>query len=83
MSKTYKANGAPFAIRYGTGSLQGYLSEDVLTIGDIKVKDQIFAEATDEPGVTFVAAVFDGIMGMGFPSISVGQVPPPFTKMVE
>ncbi|KAL9530875.1 Vacuolar protease [Sphaerulina musiva] len=82
-SNTYKQNGSEFAIRYGSGSLEGYVSQDTVQIGDLKIKDQLFAEATSEPGLAFAFGRFDGIMGLGYDTISVNGIPPPFYNMID
>ncbi|KAJ2906139.1 hypothetical protein MKZ38_002854 [Zalerion maritima] len=82
-SSTYKANGTSFEIRYGSGSLSGFVSRDVMTIGDLSIEGQDFAEATSEPGLAFAFGRFDGILGMGFDRISVNGIVPPFYQMVE
>jgi saccharopepsin len=82
-SSTYKKNGSSFEIRYGSGELSGYVSQDVFQIGDLKVKNQDFAEATSEPGLAFAFGRFDGIMGLGYDTISVNKIVPPFYNMLD
>jgi saccharopepsin len=82
-SSTYKKNGSDFAIQYGSGSLSGFVSQDTLKIGDLKIEGQDFAEATSEPGLAFAFGRFDGILGLGFDAISVNKIVPPFYKMIE
>ena len=53
-----------------------------LQVAKLAVKNQLFAEATKQPGITFIAAKFDGILGMGWPSIAVNNIPTVFENMV-
>ena len=82
-SSTYRKNGSEFEIRYGSGELSGYVSQDTFRIGDLTVKHQDFAEATAEPGLAFAFGRFDGIMGLGYDTISVNGIVPPFYNMLD
>ncbi|XP_024960815.1 cyprosin [Cynara cardunculus var. scolymus] len=82
-STTYKKNGKSAAIQYGTGSISGFFSQDSVKLGDLVVKEQDFIEATKEPGITFLAAKFDGILGLGFQEISVGDAVPVWYTMLN
>ncbi|CAL4962228.1 unnamed protein product [Urochloa decumbens] len=82
-SNSYKKNGKPASIRYGTGAISGYFSLDSVKIGDVVVSNQDFIEATREPGITFMVAKFDGILGLGFKEISVGAAVPVWYNMVK
>merc|ERR1712178_99586 len=77
-STTYEADGTKFFLRYGTGQLRGFNSIDTVGFGGVDVSQCTFGEATQEPGITFVAAKFDGIFGLAYQTIAVNDVTPPF-----
>jgi hypothetical protein len=72
-SKTYVANGTVFDIEYGSGPVNGFFSQDRVTAGGVTVKSQSFAEVTNATGLgaAYKLGKFDGILGLGFDSISV------------
>lgn len=63
--------------------MEGYISQDTVQIGDLKIKNQLFGEATSEPGLAFAFGRFDGILGLGYDTISVNGIVPPFYSAIE
>jgi len=80
-SSTYKAGTKTFSIQYGTGSMTGVVSQDVVSLGGLKFK-QSFGEADTEADF-FNQTAFDGILGMGYSTISSEGVETPFNDMVS
>lgn len=76
-SSTYKADGQAFDIKYGSGGVKGHVSKDVVSTSGNKLKatDFKFGEATKLEGLAFIAAKFEGIVGMAFDKISVDGLP--------
>ncbi|KAK0407323.1 hypothetical protein QR680_019135 [Steinernema hermaphroditum] len=76
--------GRTFQITYGTGAATGILGSDTLCFGNSQlcVANQTFGQATDI-GTFFEGNPLDGILGLGFQSLAVDGVKPPFIRAVE
>ena len=82
-SSSYRPNGSDFEIRYGSGSVKGFISQDTVAMGTLDISKQDFGEVTQEPGLAFAFGRFDGILGLGFDTISVNRIIPPFYNMIK
>ncbi|XP_044528125.1 renin-like isoform X2 [Gracilinanus agilis] len=80
-SSTYKSNGSEFTIHYASGRVKGFLSQDIVTIGGIKVT-QLFGEVTALPLIPFGLAWFDGVLGLGYPKRSMSGITPVFDNIM-
>lgn len=81
-SSTYEADGREVDIQYGSGSCKGFASKDVVSIAGFS-ESMTFAEMKHEGSISFIAAKFDGILGLAFENISVQHIPPPLKVFYE
>merc|ERR1711966_531339 len=84
-SSTYVKNGTEFKIMYGSGPVSGIWSDDTVTMGGLTVKKQAFAGVENAGGLGLAYGIgkFDGILGLGWDSISVDGVETPFHNLVD
>jgi len=86
-SPTYEKDGREYKVQYGSGPVEGFFSKDTVTVGSIDVKGQPFAEVSKVSfgplNIAFAAGKFDGLLGLGFKSISQYQIPTPFESMID
>lgn len=75
-SSTFNNNGTLFSITYGSGAIEGYISQDVVSVGGLSADDVSFGEITKLRGVGFISGKFDGIMGMAFQEIAAQKTKP-------
>lgn len=54
----------------------------MLKIGELVTLNQEFGESVYEPGTTFAMARFDGVLGMGYPSLAEILGNPVFDNMM-
>ncbi|XP_041083519.1 pepsin A-like [Polyodon spathula] len=82
-SSTYRSTSQTVSIQYGTGAMTGILGYDTVTVGSIVDNNQIFGLSETEPGSFLYYVVFDGILGLAYPSISSSGATPVFDNMMN
>ncbi|XP_044133092.1 cathepsin E-A-like [Bufo gargarizans] len=83
LSTSYQHGGRTFSIHYGTGQLVGITGKDTLRISNLTIDGQDFGQSVMEPGRTFLLAQFDGVLGLGYPSLAVANAVPVFDRIME
>lgn len=82
-SAKYVKDGQSFALQYGTGSCNGFLSQDDIQMGGLTIDGFKFGEVTEEAKDVFGTAPFDGILGMGPAAAAIDHVPMPMDMLVN
>ena len=82
-SSTYAADGTEFLMNFGSGSIKGVLSKDTISLAGAKLTEVTFGETLQQTGLALAFAKFDGILGLGFPSIAVAGVKSILDIMVD
>jgi hypothetical protein len=81
-SSTFSAQpGTPFSIQYGSGSCSGNLATDVIAFAGLSFAKQVFGLSETIADV-FGYQPIDGIMGLGWPALSVDNVVPPMQNLL-
>lgn len=73
-SSTYEARGADFEIQYGSGGIKGFESGDIAAFGGA-TSNMGFGEIQHVKGPSFYVSQMDGIVGLGYDTISVNNLP--------
>jgi len=81
-SSSWKNDGTPFSIQYGSGSCDGKLGIDTLSFGGLTYATQKFG-VSDEIADVFGYQPVDGILGLGWPALAVDNVVPPMQNVLN
>ncbi|XP_074046429.1 pepsin B [Macrotis lagotis] len=82
-SSTFSAGGQTYTLSYGSGSLTVLLGYDTVTVQNIVVRNQEFGLSESEPVTPFYYSDFDGILGMAYPAMAVGNSPTVMQGMLQ
>lgn len=86
-SSTCQPTDGAVGLKYGTGQMNGRVVKETFCFGcqddSMCLQQQTFLESIQEPGPTFAAAHFDGLVGMGYDALAVKGTTTPFSKLMK
>eukprot|EP00750_Incisomonas_marina_P002254 INCI12174.1.p1 GENE.INCI12174.1~~INCI12174.1.p1 ORF type:complete len:367 (-),score=37.95 INCI12174.1:589-1689(-) len=82
-SSSYQRIGYGIHVKFGTGKIEGFMSEDTFSVANIVIPGQRFAEVTSEQGSVFWSPHFSGIMGLAFPALAAFHFTPVFDNIMN
>jgi len=84
-TRTTRTSSLVLDMSYGSGSASGVVVNDELVVGGYRVPDVTFGTMTnvDALGDSYALGSFDGVFGLGWPSLAVDQITPPFNIMLS
>ncbi|PAV75164.1 hypothetical protein WR25_04059 [Diploscapter pachys] len=86
-SSTYKHNGLPWIITYGSGSAEGFLGNDVVRFGAIGEQQLAVPDCTfgiaEHISRDFVHDATDGILGLAFKALASDDVTPVLVNAIK
>ena len=74
-SSSHKKDGHKFSIQYGSGGVSGFWSIDSTNFGALTANGFSVGEVDSASGMSFIVGHMDGILGLGYDSISVDHRP--------
>ncbi|XP_012633803.1 pepsin F-like [Microcebus murinus] len=83
LSSTFVDSKWRMKLRYGFGQMSGRVGYDTIRIADLEAKNQGFGLTRKLSGDLMEFSVFDGILGLGFPSLATKETMPVFDNMWE
>jgi len=83
MSSTFATNKTTFFVKYGSGRINGILSEDNIQLGSLLIPNQIFGAVTRETGSAFMWGKYDGILGLAFPTLAIEGSQPVLDTIIQ
>ncbi|XP_057583129.1 pregnancy-associated glycoprotein 2-like [Hippopotamus amphibius kiboko] len=81
LSTTFRLTGHSISIKYGTGMIVGVLAYDTLRIMNLVDLGQAFILSETQSGLDH--AVFDGVLGLGYPSLGLKRIAPVFDNLMK